>query len=242
MKQTVILKSYSQGMNLILDEKAEFETLLNEVADKFKKSAGFFREARIALSFEGRKLSTEEEKQMIRTIEENSDVEVLCILEKSEEESKIYIKALQQLEERQGGADGEDSEEADPEKEDRLMRMHCGNILAGEPLECEEDVLVLGDVEPGGLVVSNGSILILGSLRGEAFAAAGGEHETEVFVLALDFAPARVKIGPYRINDKEMKGKQWFWKRGGPQLAYLNEEEEKILVAPMNRETLSLFQ
>ena len=55
MKHGVILKSYKQGINLILDGDEEFETLLKEIGDKFRESADFFKEAKIALSIEGRK-------------------------------------------------------------------------------------------------------------------------------------------------------------------------------------------
>ena len=100
MKHAVILKSYAQGINLILDAEEEFDTLLQEIGSKFKESADFFKEAKIALSMEGRKLETEQEIQIIDVIESNSQVKVMCIIGRDEEESKIYVKALAEMKRR----------------------------------------------------------------------------------------------------------------------------------------------
>lgn len=61
MKNAVIVKSFRNGITLYLDGNMEFEQLLEEVADKFKESKEFFRDATVAVSFEGRDLSFEEE-------------------------------------------------------------------------------------------------------------------------------------------------------------------------------------
>ena len=42
MKHAVILKSYTQGINLILDAEEEFDTLLQEIGKNFKESSDFF--------------------------------------------------------------------------------------------------------------------------------------------------------------------------------------------------------
>ena len=97
MNHLVIIKSFSKGISLILDKDADFEDLLREVVTRFMESSDFFKDARIALSFEGRLLSTEEEERIIDAIEQNSRVKVVCILDKDETSNKIYIKALEQL-------------------------------------------------------------------------------------------------------------------------------------------------
>lgn len=223
MKHAVILKSYAQGINLILDAEEEFDTLLQEIGSKFKESADFFKEAKIALSMEGRKLETEQEIQIIDVIENNSQVKVMCIIGRDEEESKIYVKALAEMKRRF----------PTPEEQNRCQ-IYRGNILEGQTIQVTQNLLILGNVEEGALVVSDKSVLVMGTLRGEIFCGADAQMEEHAFVLALDFAPSRVKIGPYRVSDKEVKGKRgWGRKWKGPVIAFVDKTQEKIQVEPV---------
>ena len=66
MSQSVTIKSNKYGINLVLDPEIGFDELLKDVVEKFKASSTFFKNAKLALSFEGRKLSEEEEQQIIK--------------------------------------------------------------------------------------------------------------------------------------------------------------------------------
>ena len=54
MKNTVILKSYKDGIAIYLDDTLEFEQLCLDLAQKFRDSARFFGDMQVAVSFEGR--------------------------------------------------------------------------------------------------------------------------------------------------------------------------------------------
>ena len=229
MKHGVILKSYKQGINLILDGDEEFETLLKEIGDKFRESADFFKEAKIALSIEGRELSQEEEIRVMEVIQENSSVKVRCLIGK-DEENKAYARALEEIERRF------------PTPEERLhCQIYPGNITG--TIQVKESLLILGDVEEDALVVSDGSVLVMGALRGEVFCGANSPENQDSFVVALDFAPTRIKIGPYRVSDKELKGKQRLgWRKSkGAMAAFVDKEQEKILVEPVDSTWLAGF-
>ncbi len=60
-------------------------------------------------------------------------------------------------------------------------------------LECETSLIVLGDVNPGAKIIAKGNIVVLGSLKGNAYAGASGDENT--FVAALDMDPVQIKIG-----------------------------------------------
>lgn len=229
MKHAVILKSYAQGINLILDAEEDFETLLQEIGNKFRESTDFFKEAKIALSIEGRELNHQEVARVIDVIESNSAVKVLCIIGRSEEENNIYVKALAELGHRF------------PTPEDQLQcQIHKGNITDGQTIQVTQSLVVLGDVEKGALVVSEANVLVMGSLQGEVFCGAGKQTDENAFVLALDFEPERVKIGPYRVSDKELKSKRpWSQRSKGrknkcPLIAFLDKTQEKIQVEPVD--------
>ena len=65
MSQSVMIKSNKYGINLVLDPNIPFVELLKDVIEKFKASEKFFKNAELAISFEGRKLSEEEENRII---------------------------------------------------------------------------------------------------------------------------------------------------------------------------------
>ena len=54
MSQPVIMKSNKYGINLILNPNIPFGELLGYITDKFLESEKFFKNAHVALSFEGR--------------------------------------------------------------------------------------------------------------------------------------------------------------------------------------------
>ncbi|MCM1297829.1 MAG: septum site-determining protein MinC, partial [Muribaculaceae bacterium] len=101
MKNPVIIKSFPNGLSIYLDDEMPFAQLLDEIAFKFKESAHFFKDASMALSFEGRELSDQEERQLVNAITASCSINVMCIIGKSEETDKAFVKALQKLSYRQ---------------------------------------------------------------------------------------------------------------------------------------------
>ena len=63
MAQKVIIKSNKYGINLILDPEVPFSDLLKAVIEKFEESEKFFKNSKLGISFEGRKLSDAEEQK-----------------------------------------------------------------------------------------------------------------------------------------------------------------------------------
>ena len=53
MSQPVVLKSNRYGINLILDADMPFGQLEEAILEKFRESEKFFKNAKIAISFEG---------------------------------------------------------------------------------------------------------------------------------------------------------------------------------------------
>ena len=85
MAQTVLIKSNKYGINLILDPDIAFADLLEAIIEKFKESEKFFKNSKLGISFEGRKLSDEEEQKIIDAITEHTTIEILCVVDNSEE-------------------------------------------------------------------------------------------------------------------------------------------------------------
>ena len=90
MKSNVIIKGNKNGIKLVLDDKLPFDKLKGEVAKKFKSSAGFFKDSSVALEFAGRNLSQDEQVEIIDIINENSDINIVCISDGGDEAEKEY--------------------------------------------------------------------------------------------------------------------------------------------------------
>ena len=80
-QQTVVIKSNKYGITLLLDRNIPFCDLLKDIAEKFRASSDFFQNAQMALAFDGRRLSREEQLEVIQVIQENASLEILCVLE-----------------------------------------------------------------------------------------------------------------------------------------------------------------
>jgi len=80
-----------------------------------------------------------------------------------------------------------------------------GTIRAGQVLHFEGDVVVLGDVNPGGSIVATGDIYIFGKLRGIAHA--GFEGDVQAVIAAVEFAPMQLRIADYVGFAPEQDGK-----------------------------------
>ena len=134
MSQPVVLKSNPHGINLILDDRIPFQELLDEILHKFKESDKFFKNARIALSFEGRELSQEEELAIVDLISRNTSIDVVCILDNNSLRDEICARKIQEFDESQSGRTGE---------------FYKGTLRSGQVIECKTSIVVLGDVNPG---------------------------------------------------------------------------------------------
>lgn len=221
MKNGVIIKSFQHGISLILDEQAAFDELLSEIAYKFKESSHFFKDAKMILSLEGRTLSAMEETQVIQTIEENSEITIICLIGHDEETNQKIFKALKQYENL-------------TDENQNNGQFYRGTLKDGQVLETESSIIVLGDVNPGSNIISTKDIIIIGGLYGNAYA--GGNGEDGHFVIALEMSPEYIKIGKYKY--KPPKPSKWSIKpKMQPKIAYVKGDE--LVVEPITRDYIS---
>lgn len=233
MKNAVIVKSFQNGLILYLDSEIEFEELLEAAAVKFRESERFFRDAAVAVSFVGRRLTPAEETGLVETIMENSGLNITCIVGKDEETERFYAKALECVGRKK-------------EQEESAGQFYRGTLRKGQILETESSIIVLGDVNPGSSVIAAGDIVVLGSLRGNAYA--GGNGRPEHYVAALEMAPQKIKIGDFKYIANEKRKRAFGPKREErsdgnpagiqPQMAYV--ENNSIILKPITNELLNV--
>ena len=214
---SVVIKGTKSGIILVLDHALDFDTLKVQIADKFRQSSDFLGNANIALSFEGRKLTEEEQKEILDIIHNNSNLNVVCVAETDPSKARILERSL----------------------EERLMELstntgqfYKGTLRSGQVLEFETSVIVLGDVNPGAKIVSKGNIIILGALKGNACAGAAGN--SNAFILALDMSPVNIQIADlYARPDEEKRAKK---EPNEPKIVYV--ENGNIYIEPFSKDVL----
>lgn len=219
--QPVIIKSSKNGINLVLDDTLPFSELLEEIKNKFIDSEKFFKNARIAISFEGRALSQGEQFEIIEVIQQYTTISVICILDHDELMDEVIQRKM-----------GTFVEEHSPQ----TGHFYKGTLRSGQQIESETSMIVLGDVNPGAKVIAKGNIVILGALKGIAYAGAGGDPAC--FVAALEMDPVQIKIGDYmgRAADKKetAKGFRRKAKEEAPVPQIATVYDEQILIEPIS--------
>lgn len=223
MKDAVLIKSYQNGISLLLNEESSFAEILAEVAEKFGESRGFFGKARMALSIDGRKVSDGEQLRLVDAIRSNSDIQIVCVVGKDEATEQYFIKALEQVDKRFS-------------KEEDGGRFYKGTLKNNQMIETGQSIVILGDIYPGCAVISAHDIIVLGGLYGEAYAGADGEDGH--YVAALEMAPEKLKIGDFKY--KSSKPAKWGIKpKIQPKIAYV--KEDRVVLESLTKELLGAF-
>jgi len=220
--QPVVIKSNKYGLIVILDPELDFTALKREVAEKFSSSAKFFGDAQMAICFQGRKLSLDEELELVETISANCRVQIVSIIDEDETTENTMRQAV---EKQQAKADLMNLQDG---------RFYKGTLRSGQVLESETSIIILGDVNPGARVISKGNVVILGSLKGNVYVGAAGNEAS--FVAALSMDPMQIRIGDViaRCSDEAPKKKK---AEDTPKIAYV--EDGNIYIEPITKEVLN---
>lgn len=218
MNNSVVIKGNKYGIVIQMDKNISFEQLKTDLVEKFKSAAKFFDKANMAVSFEGRVLSMDEEREILQIISENSDLNIVCVIDNDELKEKMFKKAVEDKLEELSAQTG---------------RFYKGTLRSGQQLESESSIIILGDINPGAKVIAKGNIIILGALKGTVYAGANGNDEA--FVVALEMAPIQIRIGDTiaRCNDSGTRVKPL---SDDPMIAFV--EDENIYIEKLDKNVL----
>ena len=218
MNGSVAIKGTKNGLTLVLDENEEWDALKEMVGKKFSDSAKFLGTAKTALAFEGRKLSEEQKEELIKIITENTELEIVCLIDPSDEANKVFKDAV-------------DKKIADITSAN--VRIYKGNLRSGQCIEAETGVVVLGDINPGASVTSKGSVIVLGTLRGTVWAGTGGNRDA--FVIATDMMPVQIRIGEIIARSPDRAEQTGIRET---KVAYIDENGD-ICISPMTKDIIN---
>jgi septum site-determining protein MinC len=205
VKNSVILKSFSNGISVIMDDTIPYEALLNDIAAKFHDADGFFKDASVAISLEGRELTSAQEREIVDIITKNSRLNVLCLMGKDDGKNIKFLGLKNNLA---------------FQKDENCGQFYRGSLRDGQSIETEHSIIILGDVCEDCSVYSSKDIVVLGALLGNAYAGAGGNNNH--FIAALDMRPSSLQIGDFVYNVQPCKTSRWGLKqpKATPKIAY----------------------
>lgn len=97
-------------------------------------------------------------------------------------------------------------------------------VRSGIEIRHPGTIVILGDVNPGGIVIADGDILVWGRLRGIAHAGARGNRECQI--MALQMEPTQLRIADAVARAPEKSLTQFY-----PEVAYVTLEGIRVAKA-----------
>lgn len=189
-ENAVIFKGTREGIAVILDKDTSFEMIKYQLLKKIGDAAKFFDGYSSSLTFKGKELTDEQEDELVAIIRENT---------------RLNISFVHTDPEFQAGSTPPDLPKM--QKKYNVTKFYNGAVRSGQEIEFSGSVVIVGDVNPGGVVKAGGNIIILGALKGMAHAGAQGMDDA--FVFALNMSPVQLRIGSHiaRFPEDAKKGK-----------------------------------
>lgn len=158
-QQYVTIKGTKEGLTLHLDDTCSFPELLAEIEAKLASNSNPDDSPLLGVRLKvGNRFLTNKQQEKLRNVirsKKNFIVEEI--------ESNVITK-----------------EQAIQWKEENEIVPVARMIRSGQVLEVKGDLLLIGDVNPGGTVKAGGNIFILGALRGNAYAGLLGNNEAVI--------------------------------------------------------------
>ncbi|MFC0297038.1 septum site-determining protein MinC [Geobacillus jurassicus] len=172
-QQYVTIKGTKDGLTLHLDDRCSYDDLLKEIEERLVKQAGVAPDSPLVsvhLNIGNRYLTPAQEEEVRALIRRSKNLVVDSI------ESNVMSKAEAR----------EWMRKTEIVPVSRIVR-------SGQVLHVEGDLLLIGDVNPGGTVIAGGNIFILGALRGIAHAGYAGNKQA--IIAASVMKPMQLRIG-----------------------------------------------
>lgn len=209
----VSFKGTVNGLTIIMKEEENFNSILEQIENKVASAGRFFKGVTLDVKYRGRKLSKEEEQKVHQLLSTKSG----AVIKSFSEDTEVHMKP---------------QEEA-PQPAHNKIRMrnyffkginegvtkfYKGTVRSGQLINFDGNLVIVGDVNPGGEIVATGNVVVMGSLRGIVHAGADGN--TEAIVVALNLQPTQLRIANVITRSPDENDN-----RGNfiPELAYIKE-------------------
>lgn len=223
MKDAILIKGNKYGLSIILNDQLAFTDIEKALYSKLDSSRKFFGSSKVTLSFEGRKLSENEQKTLINVVQAASDLDIVCVVDNDEDtrSKQKNNKNVIDIQEHKMIPKDDISTISDrqiiPES---AAIFHKGTLRSGQEVVAQSSVIIMGNVNCGAKVIAKGNVIVIGKLNG--YVHAGKDGNNQAFIVALNMNPTQLRIGDIfgRAPDKRSKKLIVI-----PQIAFVNEEQ-----------------
>lgn len=201
-KQKVTIKGTKDGLVFFMDDSCSFEDLVSDLKNKVEFSHQQILSGpviHITVNLGYRYLTEKQEEQIRQIIRKRGNLVI------KEFVSEVISR-----------------EQALIERLTSQTNIVTGTVRSGQVNEYQGDVLLLGDINPGGLVKASGSIFVLGHLRGMAHAGLYGDERA--IIAASHLEPTRLQIAEVI----SLPAEQWVQHGLSMEFAYLMDGKMQI--------------
>ncbi|GAF64070.1 septation inhibitor protein [Bacillus sp. TS-2] len=201
-KQHVTIKGTKDGLIFILDDLCEYTILRDELIEKlsskhYQNNEGPEVKVRVHAGY--RYLSKEQRVELTEIITNDKNLSI--------EKIESYVITL---------------EEAEEMKQQSELLTLTRVVRSGQVLRVKGDLLLIGDVNPGGTIMATGNIYVMGALKGIAHA--GFEGNEEAVITSSYLVPTQMRIADVIYKADNIQSDQVM------EAAFINQETEEITI------------
>lgn len=163
--EAISFKVTSRGVNINLNSDYKFEDIKQALLNHTNNASNFFAGVDLYINLNGLTVSAGQMQELIDLLSGYEKVENIYFLNK---ESNNKARNMDTI----------------------LINR---TIRSGQRIKYPDNIVVIGDVNPGAEVIAGGDILVIGNLRGVVHAGAAGSNQSQV--IALKLQPTQLRIG-----------------------------------------------
>lgn len=171
-KQLVTIKGTKSGLSLHLNDNCSYDELKKELQSRLNESSNMHEEKQdihVNVELGNRYVTDDQKRELTELIQAKRNLSVHAI------RSNIITR-----------------QEAAKWAEEKEIISVTSIIRSGQILKVPGDLLLIGDVNPGGKVIAGGNIFIMGKLKGIAHAGFNGNDRA--IVAASVMRPSQLRI------------------------------------------------
>lgn len=170
--QNVTIKGTKDGLTLHLNDDCSFEDLKKELDEKLSAT-----------------LLTNEDRALIPVKLETG---YRYLTASQQDDLKELVRQKNHLVVEEINSQVITKEEADKQREEKGMDTLARIVRSGQVIEVPGNLLLIGDVNPGGTVKAGGNIFVMGALKGIAHAGCYGNDQA--VIAASSMKPSQLRI------------------------------------------------
>jgi septum site-determining protein MinC len=199
----VTIKGTKDGLTFHLNDSCAFKDILLELEDKLSINPHQYSEGKlvsIKMKVGNRYLTKEQEEMLRNTIRSKKNLVI------SDIESNVVSK-----------------QEADDYIKNNKIESVTQIVRSGQELIIQGDLLLIGDVNPGGVIKATGNIYVMGALNGTAHAGSLGNEEAIIVASVMNPSQLRIAEVINRAPDQKCDTKEM-------EFAYIDKENKTIIL------------